>query len=150
MKLYFLYITFFISSVSFSQIIHHDSFSSNGGVSQLSDGFKVNHSFGQLSIAGNYSSGTFKINQGFQQSKWSRIISEKQLNPRIWTSFYRNPVEDDLNFVFTKKSLEVFNQSGSNQSSNIEIRKKIQHIAGFFLVYFFISLKEPIILFESS
>tara|TARA_B100000768_G_scaffold154822_1_gene151636 strand:- start:291 stop:542 length:252 start_codon:yes stop_codon:yes gene_type:complete len=83
MKLYFLYITFFISSVSFSQIIHHDSFSSNGGVSQLSDGFKVNHSFGQLSIAGNYSSGTFKINQGFQQSKWSRIISEKQLNPRI-------------------------------------------------------------------
>jgi len=131
MKLYFLYITFFISSVSFSQIIHHDSFSSNGGV-KLSDGFKVNHSFGQLSIAGNYSSGTFKINQGFQQSKWSRIISEKQLNPRILTSFYPNLVEDDHNFVFTKKSLEAFNQSGSKQSSNIEIRKKSSNLLDFF------------------
>jgi hypothetical protein len=64
-------------------------------------------------------------------------------------SLYPNPVEDELNFIFTKKSLEAFNQSRSNQSSNIEI-KKTQQIAGFFFVYFFMSLKEPMILFESS
>ena len=60
------------------------------------------------------------------------------MNPEILMSLYPNPVEDELNFVFTKKSLEAFNQSRSNQSSNIEI-KKTQQIAGFFL---FISIFE--------
>jgi hypothetical protein len=103
MKPYFLWINFFLSLSSFSQVIHHESFSSNGGVNQLSNGFKVNHTFGQQSVIGNFSSGAFKISQGFQQSMWARKISEQQLNPEILMSLYPNPVEDELNFVFSQE-----------------------------------------------
>jgi len=117
MKPYFLWINFFLSLSSFSQVIHHESFSSNGGVNQLSNGFKVNHTFGQQSVIGNFSSGAFKISQGFQQSMWARKISEQQLNPEILMSLYPNPVEDELNFVFSQGdlgdiSIKVFDISG--------------------------------------
>ena len=117
MKSYFLWINFFLSLASFSQVIHHESFSSNGGGNQLSNGFKVNYTFGQQSVIGNFSSGAFKISQGFQQSMWARKISEQQLNPKILMSLYPNPVEDELNFVFSQEdlgdiSIKVFDTSG--------------------------------------
>jgi len=87
MKPYFLWINFFLSLSSFSQVIHHESFSSNGGVNQFSNGFKVNHTFGQQSVIGNFSSGAFKISQGFQQSMWARKISEQQLNINFFIGY---------------------------------------------------------------
>ena len=102
-----------------SQVLHHDMISASGTTSQTSNGYVVTQTVGQSRVTGNYSSGTFKINQGFQQSNWARLISQNQLEPFTDVKFYPNPVVSDINFLFSTPdlrnlNLKLFDTAGRN------------------------------------
>ena len=102
-----------------SQVLHHDMISASGTTSKSSNGYVVTQTVGQSSITGNYSNGDFKINQGFQQSNWARLISQNDLEPFTDVQFYPNPVVNDINFLFSTSdlrnlNLKLFDTSGRN------------------------------------
>lgn len=102
-----------------SQVLHRDMISASGTTSKSSNGYVVTQTVGQSSLTGNYSSGDFKINQGFQQSNWARLISQNELEPFTDVQFYPNPVVNDINFLFSTSdlrnlNLKLFDTSGRN------------------------------------
>ena len=114
-----LFLTFIFSSLIFSQELHHQMLSSQGGTSTTYNGIVVTQTVGQSSLTGNYSSGDFKINQGFQQSNWARLITQNELEPFTDIQFYPNPVVSDINFLFSTPdlrnlNLKLFDTSGRN------------------------------------
>ncbi|MGV1013002.1 MAG: T9SS type A sorting domain-containing protein [Flavobacterium sp.] len=87
------------TAITFGQTLHHQMLSSQGGNNTSSNGLIVKHTVGQQSVVGT-SSGTLIIQQGFQQSNWSKIISSNN-SVAITTTTYPNPFRDIVKFKFS-------------------------------------------------
>lgn len=87
------------TAITFGQTLHHQMLSSQGGNNTSSNGLIVKHTVGQQSVTGT-SSGTLIIQQGFQQSNWSKIISSNN-SVAITTTTYPNPFRDIVKFKFS-------------------------------------------------
>mgnify|MGYP006368736747 FL=1 len=125
-------ILFFLFLFSASaQSLHHEMISAQGGGVITNSGYKVNYTVGQQSVTGS-SSGTYVVQQGFQQNNWSKII--KQNNNLISTTLFPNPFVEQLTFTFssspgTKVNALVFDVLGrlihsetvSNENNEIKL-----------------------------
>lgn len=105
----------------YSQVLHHQMLSAQGGNSTASSGLLVKYTIGQQSVTGNTSS-SYTVQQGFQQSNWERIIAKN--NPvLVNTKTYPNPYFDVINFQFSQSigdsvSLLLFDVLGRQVYSN--------------------------------
>lgn len=108
-------VLFFLFVVSASaQSLHHEMISAQGGGVVANSGYKVNYTVGQQSVTGS-SSGTYIVQQGFQQNNWSKII--KNNSNSIQTTFFPNPFIENITFTFssspgTKVNAMVFDILG--------------------------------------
>jgi hypothetical protein len=92
-------VLFFLFIVSASaQSLHHEMISAQGGGVITNSGYKVNYTIGQQSVTGS-SSGTYVVQQGFQQNNWSKIISNN--NNSIQTTLFPNPFIEYITFTFS-------------------------------------------------
>jgi hypothetical protein len=108
-------VLFFLFVVSASaQSLHHEMISAQGGGVVTNSGYKVNYTVGQQSVTGS-SSGTYVVQQGFQQNNWSKIISNNSNS--IQTTLFPNPFIEHITFTFssspgTKVNAMVFDVLG--------------------------------------
>lgn len=92
-------VLFFLFVVSASaQSLHHQMISAQGGGVVTNSGITVNYSVGQQSVTGT-SSGTYVVQQGFQQNNWSKLI--KQNSNLITTTLFPNPFVEQITFTFS-------------------------------------------------
>lgn len=98
MRSLFLFVFFASSIPAFSQALHHDMISAQGGGVTTSSGIKVNYTVGQQSVTGT-SSGAYVVQQGFQQNNWSKIINEN--NNLIVTTLFPNPFVEQITLTFS-------------------------------------------------
>ena len=96
------YLFLLISSISFSQSLHHQMLSAQGTSTTLSNGVFVSQSIGQQSVIGNYTKDGVTYGQGFQQSAWSKYIKQNDALSSITTTTYPNPFVQTINFQFSK------------------------------------------------
>ena len=75
-KHFFLTLLFGLLLSNANAQLHHQMLSSQGSTSKTTSGVVVTQTIGQQSVAGNYTSKDYQIGQGYQQAKWSRIITE--------------------------------------------------------------------------
>jgi hypothetical protein len=115
MKSIFLLFSLLLIPISaFSQTLHHQMISAQGGKSSLESGILVNYTVGQQSVVGT-KTGNITVQQGFQQSNWNKIIAQN--NVSVSTSTFPNPFLDRINFSFTASvgetiSLHIYDVSG--------------------------------------
>ena len=91
-----------ITSISFSQSLHHQMLSAQGTSTTLSNGVFVSQTIGQQSVIGNSTKGGVTYGQGFQQSAWSKYIKQNDALSSITTTTYPNPFVQTINFQFSK------------------------------------------------
>ena len=95
------YLLLLFCSSFYGQVLHHQMLSSQGKTAILENGIVVRQTIGQQSVAGNSKNG-YVVQQGFQQSLWSKYISSP-INPTdITTVTYPNPFVSIVNFQFAK------------------------------------------------
>mgnify|MGYP000318071442 CR=1 FL=1 len=99
---------------SYSQTLHHQMISSQGGNAVTNSGIVVKYTIGQQSVTGT-KTGNVIVQQGFQQSNWNKIIAQN--NVSVSTSTFPNPFLDRINFSFTASvgetiSLHIYDVSG--------------------------------------
>lgn len=98
---YSFFITFYlISTFSFSQSLHHQMLSAQGGSATTQTGIVIKYTVGQQSVTGT-KTGNVIIQQGFQQSNWDKIIATNNL-AIINTITYPNPYIDIIHFQFSQ------------------------------------------------
>lgn len=105
---------FFITFNGFSQSLHHQMLSAQGGNSIASSGVIVKYTIGQQTVTGSTTE-NYIVQQGFQQNNWDKII--KKNNVSISTSTFPNPFIDRINFTFSESigdtiSLQIYDVSG--------------------------------------
>jgi formaldehyde-activating enzyme involved in methanogenesis len=84
-----------------SQQLHHQTISSQGGNHKLVNGTIVSQSVGQInSTIGNYKNSTLKVGQGFIQS-FARSKATAPVQSVVEVTVYPNPVVDIVNFQFS-------------------------------------------------
>lgn len=83
---------------SYSQQLHHEMISSQGGSSVTQGGYVVRYTVGQQSVTGTSSVG-YVVQQGFQQSNWSKLVSSNTIS--VITTVYPNPFTERVNFSFS-------------------------------------------------
>lgn len=110
------YILLLFSSMFYGQTLHHQMISSQGKSITLPNGLTVSHSIAQLSVNGS-SSSAITVQQGFQQSLWSKYIAGNDLiTESIKVMVYPNPFVSNVNFEFVKTppivSLSIFDLTG--------------------------------------
>lgn len=119
---YSFFITFYlISTFSFSQSLHHQMLSAQGGSATTQTGFVIKYTVGQQSVTGT-KTGNVIIQQGFQQSNWDKIIATNNL-AIINTITYPNPYIDIIHFQFSQSvgdavSILVYDILGRQVYSN--------------------------------
>jgi|TARA_B110000238_G_scaffold15344_1_gene14973 hypothetical protein len=133
-KHFFLTLSFGLLLSNANAQLHHQMLSSQGSTSKTTSGFVVTQTIGQQSVAGNYTSKDYQIGQGYQQAKWSRIITEGT-SPDFQALIYPNPFssiviiqhdsKDDITItIFDTAGKLVFNKllqvTTPNQSINLE------------------------------
>jgi hypothetical protein len=64
----------FFTTLSFSQTLHHQMTSAQGGNAITQSGIVVKYTVGQQSVTGT-KTGNVIVQQGFQQSNWDKIIA---------------------------------------------------------------------------
>jgi hypothetical protein len=111
----FLFVTF-----SFSQTLHHQMISAQGGSANTQSGLVVKYTIGQQSVTGT-KTGNVIVQQGFQQSNWDKIMANNLVI--INTITYPNPYVDVINFQFSQSigdsvSLLVFDVLGRQVYAN--------------------------------
>ena len=116
-KLLFLLLTL----NSYSQTIHHQMISAQGGNATSESGIVVKYTVGQQSVTGT-KSGNVIIQQGFQQSNWDKIIAADNV-VLVNTITYPNPYLDVVNFQFSQSigdtvSLLVYDVLGRQVYAN--------------------------------
>ncbi len=84
----------------FSQKLHHQMVSSQGGNATASSGIVFKYTIGQQSVTGT-TRGSVMTQQGFQQSNWEKIIATNN-TVVVNTTTYPNPFEDIVNFQFSQ------------------------------------------------
>ena len=100
MKITFRVIFLFLTFNCFSQKLHHQMLSSQGGNATTSSGVVFKYSVGQQSVTGT-TKGNVITQQGFQQSNWKKIIATNN-TVRVNTTTYPNPFVDIVNFHFSQ------------------------------------------------
>jgi hypothetical protein len=105
---------------AYSQTLHHQMISAQGGNSVSQSGIVVKYTVGQQSVTGT-KTGNVIVQQGFQQSNWDKIIATNEVV--INTTTYPNPYVDVLNFQFSQSigdsvSLLVFDVLGRQVYAN--------------------------------
>ena len=115
MKVFYLLIIFF-SLNTYGQTLHRQMLSSQGTSKVLSNGMYISQTIGQQSVIGNYTIEGRTYGQGFQQSIWSKYISNN-VNNLITTVTYPNPFVSSINFQFSQPikepiSVTVFDVRG--------------------------------------
>ena len=98
----------FITFSGYSQILHHQMFSSQGETARTSSGVVIRQTIGQQSAIGNHTNG-FTVGQGFQQSNWSKYL-KSNTSVNIATTTYPNPFISTVNFQFSqpiKETIEI-------------------------------------------
>ena len=111
----FLFVTF-----SFSQTLHHQMISAQGGSATTQSGLVVKYTIGQQSVTGT-KTGNVIVQQGFQQSNWDKIIFNNVVV--VNTITYPNPFVDIINFQFSQSigdniTLLVFDVLGRQVYAN--------------------------------
>lgn len=102
---------------SFSQKLHHQVVASQGGIYNISNGFRILQSVGQVNaMIGNYKIANLVIGQGYIQSFALGSNSLPIQNP-ISMILYPNPVIDKITFTFSsnigeKAQLYLFDSRG--------------------------------------
>lgn len=91
------------------QILHHQMISAQGTSKKVANDIVISQSIGQSSIAGT-SSLNFVIQQGFQQSMWTKYIALNQAEA-IKIITYPNPFIQTVNFKFSKTIIDDVNVS---------------------------------------
>ncbi|MEC4047950.1 T9SS type A sorting domain-containing protein [Flavobacterium sp. SUN046] len=90
-----------LSTSVYSQKLHHQMLSSQGNSKVLPNGMYISQSIGQQSVSGNYTVDKKTYGQGFQQSNWSRYLSQNNDQNSESTTTYPNPFMDNVNFQFS-------------------------------------------------
>ena len=106
---------------SYSQTLHHQMISSQGGNAVTNSGIVVKYTIGQQSVTGT-KTGNVIVQQGFQQSNWDKIISKNDVF--VTTTSFPNPYVDIINFQFSQSigenvSLLVYDVLGRQVYSNM-------------------------------
>ena len=83
----------------FSQKVHHQMISAQGGSATTQSGLVVKYTIGQQSVTGT-KTGNVIVQQGFQQSNWDKIIATN--NVVVNTTTFPNPYVDVVNFQFSQ------------------------------------------------
>jgi len=93
-------ILFLLVTISgYSQRLHHQMLSSQGGITHTTSGVTVRQTIGQQSAIGNYRNSNFIAGQGFQQSNKMKSVAPTSIV--IKTIAYPNPFIEKLNFKFS-------------------------------------------------
>ncbi len=105
---------------TYSQTLHHQMISSQGGNAVTNSGIVVKYTIGQQSVTGT-KTGNVIVQQGFQQSNWDKIISKNEFF--VNTTTFPNPYVDIINFQFSQSigenvSLLVYDVLGRQVYSN--------------------------------
>jgi hypothetical protein len=95
-KLLFLLLT----AKSYSQTLHHQMMSAQGGSATSESGVIVKYTIGQQSVTG-IKTGSVMVQQGFQQNNWEKIIAPNNV-VLVNTMTYPNPYLDFINFQFSQ------------------------------------------------
>ncbi|WP_353079220.1 T9SS type A sorting domain-containing protein [Flavobacterium sp.] len=98
MRIFFIIFLFFINKIVVAQQLHHEMISAQGGSVTTANGQFVRYSVGQQSVTGTSSNG-YVVQQGFQQSNWSKILEQNTIS--IATTVYPNPFVNEINFSFS-------------------------------------------------
>ena len=96
-----------ITSISFSQSLHHQMLSAQGTSTTLSNGVFVSQTIGQQSVIGNSTRDGVTYGQGFQQSAWSKYIKQNDALSSITTTTYPNPFVQTIHFQFSKSITDL-------------------------------------------
>ena len=96
-----------ITSISFSQSLHHQMLSAQGTSTTLSNGVFVSQTIGQQSVIGNSTKDGVTYGQGFQQSAWSKYIKQNDALSSITTTTYPNPFVQTIHFQFSKSITDL-------------------------------------------
>jgi hypothetical protein len=83
----------------YSQRLHHQMLSSQGGTARTSGAVSVRQTIGQQSVTGNYKNSNFIVGQGFQQSNKMKTAVTPVIS--VTTTTYPNPFVDRVNFQFS-------------------------------------------------
>lgn len=109
------YLLLLFCSSFYGQILHHQMISSQGTTAILPNGLMVSQSIGQLSMTGT-SSTDFTVQQGFQQSFWSKLLTKNEPINEVKVMVYPNPFVSTVNFEFSQTppviTLAVFDVQG--------------------------------------
>jgi len=122
MKLVIRVLFLMLTIKGFSQKLHHQMLSSQGGNATTSSGVVFKYSIGQQSVTGT-TRGSVMTQQGFQQSNWEKIIATNN-TVRVNTTTYPNPFDDNINFQFSESvgeqvSILIYDILGRQVYSNI-------------------------------
>ena len=98
MRTFFIIVFILISRISTAQQLHHEMISAQGGSKVTESGQFVSYTIGQQSVAGTSSNG-YIVQQGFQQSNWSKILEQNTIS--VVTTVFPNPFVTDVNFSFS-------------------------------------------------
>jgi hypothetical protein len=83
----------------YSQTLHHQMISAQGGNAVTQSGIIVKYTVGQQSVTGT-KAGNVILQQGFQQSNWDTIIAANNV-VLVNTTTFPNPFIDSVNFQFS-------------------------------------------------
>ena len=116
-----LLLFFFFTTLSFSQTLHHQMISAQGGNTVTQSSIVVKYTVGQQSVTGT-KTGNVIVQQGFQQSFWDKMIATNNV-ALINTITYPNPYVDVINFQFSQSigenvSLLVYDVLGRQVYAN--------------------------------
>lgn len=98
MRLFLVIIFVLTSTITSAQQLHHEMISAQGGSKITASGHFVSYTIGQQSVTGTSPNG-YVVQQGFQQSNWSKILEENTIS--VVTTVYPNPFVSDINFSFS-------------------------------------------------
>lgn len=114
-----------VSCLSSAQVLHHQTLAAQSSSVLTSKGISVRQSIGQQSVAGTVTHKGYVVQQGFQQSLFTKYNSNFS-NLDIVTKVYPNPFISVINFDFSSEindEIEVglFDDLGRSVFSTKEI-----------------------------
>lgn len=125
----FFCVFFFLSfSYCFSQAtVHHWMLGANGNTTVLSNGYTINQSIGQQSVVNN---GVVKefVQQGFQQSYWSKIIKNDQQKSMVTAQVYPNPFKDFITIKFSQSPGKILECKVYDLQGRVVYSKNIENV----------------------
>jgi hypothetical protein len=98
MRVLFIILFIFIYEITDAQQLHHEMISAQGGSKVSESGQLVRFTIGQQSVTGSSSNG-YSVQQGFQQSNWSKILERNTIS--VVTTVFPNPFVTDVRFSFS-------------------------------------------------